>query len=44
MEAIKFNGLSCNDLNDLWQALHQSYNSAQNKPINLQLLDEIPSC
>lgn len=35
MEAIKFNGYPCNDLNNLWQALHQSYNIAQDRPINL---------
>jgi len=28
MEAIKFNGIPCNNLDDLWQVLHQSYNSA----------------
>ena len=34
-EAIKFNGQPCNNLDDLWYALHHSYNSAQNRPINL---------
>jgi len=28
MEAIKFNELSCNNLDDLWKVLYQSYNSA----------------
>ena len=41
-EAIKFNGQPCNNLDDLWYTLHHSYNSAQNRPINLCLLDEIP--
>ena len=40
-EAIKFNRHSCNKLDDLWQVLYQSYNAAQDRPINLQLLDKI---
>jgi len=43
-EAIKFNRISYNNLDNLWQVLHQSYNTAQDKPINIQLLDEIPMC
>ena len=35
MKAIKFNNCLYNKLDDLWQALHQSYNSAQNRPINI---------
>jgi len=42
IEAIKFNSLPCNELNYLWQALYQLYNSAQDRPIDLQLLNEIP--
>ena len=42
-ETIKFNRCPCNKLDKLQQAFHQSYNTAQNKPINLQLLDKIPS-
>ena len=42
-EAIKFNRHSCNKLDDLWQVLYQSYNAAQDRPINLQLLDKILS-
>jgi len=30
-----------NELDNLWQALYQLFNSAQNKPINFQLLDKI---
>jgi len=39
-KAIKFNKLS---YDNLWQVLHQSYNTTQDKPINIniQLLDEI---
>ena len=41
IEAIKFDGQPCNNLDDLYYALHQSYNSAQNRPTNPQLLKEI---
>jgi len=41
-EAIKFNGQPCNNLDDLWYVLYHLYNSAQNRPINLHLLNEIP--
>ena len=30
-------------LEDLWQALDQTFNSAQNQHINLYLLDKVPS-
>ena len=40
-EAIKFDGQLYNNLDDLQYALHQSYNSAQNRPTNPQLLEEI---
>jgi len=43
MEAIKFNSRLYNNLGELWQALHQSYNSAQDYSIELQILEEIPS-
>jgi len=42
-ETIKFNGHLCNELDNLWQALYQSYNSTQDKPIDTQLLNELPS-
>lgn len=35
MDAIKFNGRPYNDFNNLQQALHQSYNITQDRPINL---------
>ena len=41
MEAIKFSDQPYNNLDDLWYALHQSYNSAQDRPTNPQLLEEI---
>jgi len=40
-EAIKFSRCLCNELENLWQTLYQSFNSAQDRPINFQLLDEI---
>jgi len=40
-EALKFNGQPYNNLDDLWYTLHHSYNSAQNRPINLCLLNKI---
>ena len=43
IEAINFNKYSYNKLNNLQQALYQSYNTIQDRLINLQLLDEIPS-
>ena len=33
-EAIKFNSFPCNHLDDLWNILHQLYNSAQNYSID----------
>jgi len=30
IEAIKYNRCPCLKLNNLWQALHESFNSAQN--------------
>ena len=43
IEGINFNRHSYNKLNNLWQAFYQSYNTAQDRLINLQILDEIPS-
>ena len=40
-EAIKFNSQLCNNLDNLWYTLHQSYNSAQDRLTNPQLLEEI---
>ena len=41
-KAIKFNGYPCIELDDLWQALYQTFNSAQDQHINFCLLDKIP--
>ena len=43
VEAIHFQGQPCNNLPDLWRALHQSYNAAANRPVDLSVLDEVPS-
>ena len=42
-EAIRYQGLPCNSLPDLWHALHSSYNAAANRPVQLSVLDDIPS-
>ena len=41
-KAIQFNSKSCIELDDLWKALHKSFNSAQNCQVNIILLKEIP--
>ena len=43
VEAIWFQGQHCNNLPDLWRALHQSYNAAANRSVDLSVLDEVPS-
>ena len=42
IESILYEGQPCNTLPDLWHALHSSYNSAENRPINASFLNEIP--
>jgi len=42
IESILYEGQSCNTLPDLWHALHSSYNSAKNRPINVSFLNETP--
>ena len=41
IEAIQFNSHLCIELDDLWQACHLSFNSAQNYYINFKVLQEI---
>jgi len=43
IKAIQFNGQPCIELEDLWYALHSSFNSAQSCEVDLQLLDDIPN-
>jgi len=42
IETILYENYPCNTLLDLWHALHNSYNSAENKPVNICFLNEIP--
>ena len=42
VEAISYEGHPCNSLSDLWQALHRSYNPAEDRPINERFLNKIP--
>ena len=41
IEMIKYNGNPCLELNDLWQALHSSFNSAQFRNIDESILNEV---
>ena len=43
IEAIHYNGHPCIELSDLGQALHISFNTAQNCQIDLDLLEELKS-
>jgi len=42
IESISYENRLCNTLPDLWNALHKSYNSAENRPVNTRLLNELP--
>jgi len=41
-EAIQYNGQPCHTMPELWDALHNTYNSAADRPCNLSVLDELP--
>ncbi|RXW12760.1 hypothetical protein EST38_g13097 [Candolleomyces aberdarensis] len=41
-EAIQFNGEPCHDLGDLWDALHNTYNAALDRPVDTAILNELP--
>jgi len=41
IETIKYNGQPCLDLEDLWQALHSSFNTAQFCQIDESMLNEL---
>lgn len=41
IETIQFNEYPYIELNNLWHTLHQTFNSAQNQNINVQLLNKI---
>jgi len=42
IEAIQYEGRLCIELEDLWNTLHKSFNSAQEREVNTHFLDEIP--
>jgi len=42
VEVIQFNRQPCIELNDLWNTLHSSFNSALSHKVDLYLLDKIP--
>ena len=44
IEAIYHEGQPCNNLEVLWNALHNSYNSAENRSINMRFLNKINQC
>jgi len=41
IEAILYEDQPCNTLPDLWHALHNSYNSAEDRPVNTCFLNEV---
>ena len=43
IEALQFNGKPCIKINNLWRALYQMFNSAQNQQINPKALNKILS-
>jgi len=42
IEVIQYEGCPCIELKDLWNALHKSFNSAQEREVNTHFLDKIP--
>ena len=42
-KAIQYNGHPCIQLKDLWEALYNTFNLAQNRQIDITLLDEVPN-
>ena len=41
IETIKYNNWQCQDINDLWYALHSTFHMASNRQVNTIILDEI---
>ena len=41
IESISYENRPCNTLPDLWNTLHKSYNSAENRPVNTRFLNEL---
>jgi len=44
IKAIYHEGQPCNNLMTLWNALHSSYNSAENRPISTRFREGINQC
>ena len=42
VEAIQYEGRSCIKLEDLWNVFHKSFNSAQEREVDIHFIDEIP--
>ena len=43
IKAIKYNGQPCIKLDNLWDTLHDSFNSTYSHKVDIQLLNEIPN-
>jgi len=41
IEAIKYNDQPCLSIEDLWQALHLTFNTALHHRVDISILDEI---
>jgi len=41
IESISYENRPCNTFPDLWHALHNFYNSAENRPVNTRFLNKI---
>ena len=42
IESILYKNCPCNTLSDLWNVLHNSYNSAENRLVNTRFLNKLP--
>jgi len=42
IEAIKYNDQQCLNINDLWNVLHSTFNTALHRQVDVKILDEIP--
>jgi len=43
VEAIQYEGHLCIKLEDLWNTLHKSFNSTQEREVDIHFLDKIPN-
>jgi len=42
IEAIKYNDQQCPNIDDLWNALYSTFNTALHRQVDVEILDEIP--